>query len=350
MIQLGEGDREAIVLRYFANRPYAEVGRRLGLSENAARMKVDRALEKLKGRLGRRGINSTCAALAAGLTAEAAIAAPAGVAAAATAAASMGTAAAGTGLLLFMSANKITTGVATLAIAAAAATVTVQERANARLVAEISNLQTQADDLGSLRKGNQALARTIGEARSLAEANKAGDTLGANIKALNAEASGLRQQIAAEAARRRAAAAGTPMSGAVLDISRLDQIPFPVFQAKPSYPAEMRQNGVSGQATIDFIVDSAGNVRNAFAASSTDPAFAQAAVDAVSQWSFSPGLKSGRNVNTHMVVPIVFTLNNGQSGGQATAPVSQSDGVHLVPFSVPASPPAPTDWFPASKG
>ena len=210
MIQLGERDREAIVLRYFANRPYAEVGRRLGLSENAARMKVDRALEKLRGRLGRRGIHSTCAALAAGLTAEAAIAAPAGVAAAATAAGSIGTAAAGTGILLFMSANKIATGVATLAMAAGAATIAVQERANARLAAEISNLQTQTDDLGSLRKENQALARTIADARSLAESNQAGEALGGRVKALNAEASGLRQQIAAEAARRRAAAPAPP--------------------------------------------------------------------------------------------------------------------------------------------
>ena len=348
MIQLGEGDRQAIVLRYFANRPYAEVGRRLGLSENAARMKVDRALEKLRGRLGRRGIHSTFAALAAGLTAEAAMAAPASVAAAATAAAgAIGTAAVGSGLLLFMSTNKIATGFATLALAAGASTIAVQERADARLAAEISTLQTKTDDLGSLRRENQALARTIAEARSLAESNKAGDTLGAKIKALNAEASGLRQQIAAEAARRREAAATTPLTGQVLDISRLDQLPVPVFQAKPSYPAEMRQNGVSGQATVDFIVDAAGNVRNAFAASSTDPAFAQAAVDAVSQWSFNPGLKSGRNVNTHMMVPIVFTLNNGQSEGQAPASNGQSADVRIVPLLVPA---APTDWFPGSKG
>ena len=349
MIQLGERDREAIVLRYFANRPYTEVGKRLGLSENAARMRVDRALEKLRGRLGRRGINSTWAALAAGLTAEAAMAAPAGVAAAATSAAgAIGAAAAGSGLLLFMSANKITTGIVTLVLAGGAATLTAQERANARLAAEISSLQGQTADLGSLRKENQLLARTIDEARSLEEANQAGEVIGAKVKTLTAEASGLRQQIAAEAARRRAATAGTPIAGQVLDISRLDRIPTPVFQARPSYPVEMRQSGASGQATVDFIVDSAGNVRNAFAASATDSAFAQAAVDAVSQWSFNPGLVSGHSVNTHMQVPIVFTLNNGPAGGNAPAPSVQTGtpGVSMVPVSVPA---APTDWFPGAK-
>lgn len=109
----------------------------------------------------------------------------------------------------------------------------------------------------------------------------------------------------------------------------------------------MRKNGVSGQATVDFIVDSAGNVRNAVAASSTDTAFAQAAVDAVSQWSFNPGLKSGRSVNTHMQVPVVFTLGNGQAAGPAAASNSQPGTVSMVPLSVPA---APTDWFPGSKG
>jgi RNA polymerase sigma factor (sigma-70 family) len=336
MNQLGERDREAIVLRYFANRPYAEVGRRLGLSENAARMRVDRALDKLRERLGRRGITSTCAALAAGLSAEAAVAAPASVAAAVASAAAAGTAAAGSGLLLFMSANKIMTGAVTLFVAAGAATIAVQERANARLAAEVSSLQAQTADLGSLRRENQLLVRTANAARSLAEENQTGDALAEKYKALVAEASGLRQQIAAEAARRRAAAAAKgPTLGNIVDLSKLDQIPVPVFQGRPTYPTELRQSGVGGQVLVDFVVDSAGNVRNAYAASSTNPGFEQAAVDAVSQWNFNPGKKSGRSVNTHMQVPIVFTINNGPAPGQPT------------PVNSPA-PVAPTDWFPGS--
>ena len=33
------------------------------------------------------------------------------------------------------------------------------------------------------------------------------------------------------------------------------------------------------------------------------------AIDAVRQWKFKPGRKGGRDVPTHMQVPIVFTLN-----------------------------------------
>ena len=50
-------------------------------------------------------------------------------------------------------------------------------------------------------------------------------------------------------------------------------------------------------------------MRNAYAARSTQREFESAAVQAVSKWKFRPGKKSGRAVNTHMQVPIVFTLN-----------------------------------------
>jgi RNA polymerase sigma factor (sigma-70 family) len=48
MHELKETDREAVLLRYFENRQFAEVGAKLGLNENAARMRVERALEKLR--------------------------------------------------------------------------------------------------------------------------------------------------------------------------------------------------------------------------------------------------------------------------------------------------------------
>lgn len=50
-------DREAIIARNFAGRSYAEVGAELHLSENAARMRVDRAVEKLRENLAHRGVN-----------------------------------------------------------------------------------------------------------------------------------------------------------------------------------------------------------------------------------------------------------------------------------------------------
>jgi RNA polymerase sigma factor (sigma-70 family) len=95
MHELGEPDRLAVLLRFFQNKNHKEVGAALGLSENAARMRVDRALDKLRDHLARRGVTTTGGALSLAITANAVQAAPAGLAATistATAAAIAGTA------------------------------------------------------------------------------------------------------------------------------------------------------------------------------------------------------------------------------------------------------------------
>jgi RNA polymerase sigma factor (sigma-70 family) len=82
MNELGARDRQALLLRYFENRPFADVGEKLSLSENAARMRVARALDKMHALLARHGVASTTAALALILTEHAAAASvPVGLAA-----------------------------------------------------------------------------------------------------------------------------------------------------------------------------------------------------------------------------------------------------------------------------
>ncbi|HUR60419.1 MAG TPA: sigma-70 family RNA polymerase sigma factor, partial [Opitutaceae bacterium] len=72
MSQLGAADRDAVLLRYFSGRSFAEVGRALDISEEAARKRVDRAVDKLRAVLGRRAIVSTSTALCTALGAHAA--------------------------------------------------------------------------------------------------------------------------------------------------------------------------------------------------------------------------------------------------------------------------------------
>jgi periplasmic protein TonB len=92
-------------------------------------------------------------------------------------------------------------------------------------------------------------------------------------------------------------------------LSDLDQAPEATFQARPTYPFELRRAGTTGEVTVDFIVDANGNVRNVYAAHSSRQEFEQAACTAVSHWKFRPGRKGGRAVNVHMQVPILFTLS-----------------------------------------
>jgi RNA polymerase sigma factor (sigma-70 family) len=80
--ELKEADRDAVVLRFFEGRSFAEIGSRLQLTENTARMRVDRALERLRQTLVRRGLTSTAMVLGAMISASAKAKAPAGLAAA----------------------------------------------------------------------------------------------------------------------------------------------------------------------------------------------------------------------------------------------------------------------------
>jgi RNA polymerase sigma factor (sigma-70 family) len=70
MAALDAEDRDALVLRFLANRGLREVGAELGVSEEAARKRVSRALERLRTVLESRGVTATSVLLATALTAS----------------------------------------------------------------------------------------------------------------------------------------------------------------------------------------------------------------------------------------------------------------------------------------
>ena len=107
---LSELDREAVLLRHFQQLSYAEIGLRFGLSEDAARMRVSRALAQLQEILSKRGVTSTGAVLAMLLGHHAIGAAPAQLTARVVSAAMAGTA--GTGGMLGLGYSKIAAAVA----------------------------------------------------------------------------------------------------------------------------------------------------------------------------------------------------------------------------------------------
>ena len=62
---LPSGQRTLILVRYFQDRPLAEIGAGLGVSEDAARMRVNRALDRLRRFFAARNVTLSAAALAA---------------------------------------------------------------------------------------------------------------------------------------------------------------------------------------------------------------------------------------------------------------------------------------------
>lgn len=161
LVQLREEDRTAIALRFFEQRSFAEVGAALRLTEEAARKRVDRALEKLHALLARRGITSTTALLSLALGDVAATAAPVGLATqiAGYALAQSAAAGAGSGLFALLGSS--------LAISAAlfvgAFGVVRQNRVNAQLEAELAAHRVEPRALATLRSENQQLARRLAD-------------------------------------------------------------------------------------------------------------------------------------------------------------------------------------------
>ena len=146
MHALGETDRQAILTRFFEQQSLAVVGMRLGLNENAARMRVARALEKLRGQLAKRGISSTAAALAIYLPECAVASAPAGLAAGiiSSVPAALGTTGLGTAASLFLMSSKLKTALAVGALLAAVS-IAWQQRTIGRLRDENQSLRDRAE-------------------------------------------------------------------------------------------------------------------------------------------------------------------------------------------------------------
>jgi RNA polymerase sigma factor (sigma-70 family) len=108
MAKLGQKDHDALVLRFFEGRNFREVGAALGASEDAAKMRVNRALDKLRAFFTKRGVSSTTAIIAGAMTTHSVQAAPIALAKSVTALAiAKGAAASGSTLTLIKGVLKI---------------------------------------------------------------------------------------------------------------------------------------------------------------------------------------------------------------------------------------------------
>src|SRR5262249_35182293 len=93
LAKLNQKDRQAVLLRYFENKPLAQVGGARAVNEEAARKRVVRAIEKWRKFFAGRGVMLSALALGTALSASAVQAAPAGLAASISATAAQGSAA-----------------------------------------------------------------------------------------------------------------------------------------------------------------------------------------------------------------------------------------------------------------
>jgi len=161
--QLGEEDRTAVLLRFFEQRDFRSVGDALGIGEDAARMRVNRALEKLHGMLKHSGLTLSAGALAIGLAEGAVLSAPSGMAAAISSAALAGAVGSGTTFLELMATTKLKFTFVTLAVTAVTTLFVLQHQSGIRLREENMALQRQ---MAQLQSDAEALASQLSNANS----------------------------------------------------------------------------------------------------------------------------------------------------------------------------------------
>jgi RNA polymerase sigma factor (sigma-70 family) len=202
MHELDDQDRHAVLLRFFQNKSLNEVGAALNLTENAARMRVDRALDKLRGKLARRGITTTAAALALAVSANAVQAAPVAFAATLSAAALAGGAVQASTLITATQTIAMTTlqkTIVTAALAAAVGTGIYAVQQGSQLRGQVRALQQeQAPLTAQLQQLEQERNRATNQLAALREENaqlKSGQSKAELLK-LRGKVGQLRQELA----------------------------------------------------------------------------------------------------------------------------------------------------------
>jgi protein TonB len=98
--------------------------------------------------------------------------------------------------------------------------------------------------------------------------------------------------------------------GKPLSTRKVDRVPSKIAGAPPHYPLWARRDGLEAVVVLRFIVSAEGIARDIRIHDiEGDERFGRLAIEAVTQWRFSPAIKSGRPVPCWCFQKISFRLN-----------------------------------------
>lgn len=163
MLRLREGDRIALLLRFFEERSLRDVGKSIGVDEDAARKRVSRALDRLAEFFRQRGFAVPAGTGAAAVLAHASVAAPAALASSVTGA-SLAAGSAATGLNLLLLHTMALTKTQAVAITAFLVAIPIALQFQSKTQAESARAQT-ATQVAALRQEDAALSADLARAR-----------------------------------------------------------------------------------------------------------------------------------------------------------------------------------------
>ncbi|MDR1012047.1 MAG: energy transducer TonB [Opitutaceae bacterium] len=97
----------------------------------------------------------------------------------------------------------------------------------------------------------------------------------------------------------------------IVPAKKLDAVPKMIAARKAPFPlAAQLEKLNSGEATVEFYIDTEGNVRLPRIKSCTHPSFGYIAVQTAANWRFAPPMSGGKPVITRAQIPIKFSLKD----------------------------------------
>ena len=226
--ELDETDRDALLLRYFERKSAREMAQTLGVSDEAAQKRVNRAVERLRKSFAERGVTVGASGLAVVISANAVQAAPAGLAAAISAAAAVAgttlTTAATTTVTQTIAMTILQKAIIGATLAVAVGTGIYEARHNSKLRDQVKVLQQQQTPLTEQiqqlqRERDNATNRLASLADEVARNQK--DNLELlrlrGMAGVARRAIGEAEQLRAQLARQASETGGNPVTGVMLD-------------------------------------------------------------------------------------------------------------------------------------
>jgi TonB family protein len=103
--------------------------------------------------------------------------------------------------------------------------------------------------------------------------------------------------------------------GAVHVVAELDAPPHPLSIRRPLYPSALLGTGITGDASVEFLIQEDGWVRLPRIVQASRPEFGYAAVEAVASWAFEPPRVHGKPVVARARVSFRFKPKPSEAAG-----------------------------------
>ena len=98
----------------------------------------------------------------------------------------------------------------------------------------------------------------------------------------------------------------TKQPDSIAKANKLDAQPKPTATRQPAFPSALRGKAESGEAVVEFLIDEQGHVRLPRIVSATDPAFGDAAAQALVAWQFVAPKAGGQPAVVKVKIPMKF--------------------------------------------